>query len=147
MTAIHRGATISDIQLIDEHEAELFNFYADEFCDELAITDEVIDHAARQNNWNYPTEFDEFNLHDFFLGMCKTDIERERVTYELQLFEDRKLNKLLRWAVWFMTFVNTNNIFIGVGRGSSVSSYCLYLIGLHMVNSIECGLDPHEFLK
>jgi DNA polymerase III alpha subunit len=40
-----------------------------------------------------------------------------------------------------------NNIVWGVGRGSSVSSYILYLIGVHKVNSILYKLDINDFLR
>ena len=40
-----------------------------------------------------------------------------------------------------------NNVVWGVGRGSSVASYILYLLGVHKVDSIKYGLDIHEFLK
>jgi DNA polymerase III alpha subunit len=40
-----------------------------------------------------------------------------------------------------------NNIVWGVGRGSSVSSYVLYLLGVHRVNSLYYDLDIHEFLR
>ena len=35
----------------------------------------------------------------------------------------------------------------GVGRGSSVASYILYLIGIHKINSLKFNLDIHEFLR
>ena len=40
-----------------------------------------------------------------------------------------------------------NNIVWGVGRGSSVASYVLFLIGIHKVNSLKYNLDIKEFLK
>jgi DNA polymerase III alpha subunit len=40
-----------------------------------------------------------------------------------------------------------NNVVWGVGRGSSVASYILYLIGVHKVDSIKYNLDINEFLK
>jgi len=40
-----------------------------------------------------------------------------------------------------------NNIVWGVGRGSSVASYCLYLLGVHKINSLKFDLDIKEFLK
>ena len=39
-----------------------------------------------------------------------------------------------------------NKIVWGVGRGSSVSSYILYLLGVHKVNSIKYGLNITDFL-
>ena len=35
----------------------------------------------------------------------------------------------------------------GVGRGSSVASYILYLIGVHRIDSIKYNLDWKEFLR
>lgn len=146
--AIHRGADISRLDLIDERERDLFNYYADEFCDDIVIApDTNIDHKERQQVWRYPSEYDKLDVDKHLLDKCTTDEQRERVQYELALFRERNLMKLLLWAIWFMDYVEQNNEFIGVGRGSSVASYCLYLIGIHMIDSIEFGLDPREFLK
>jgi DNA polymerase III alpha subunit len=40
-----------------------------------------------------------------------------------------------------------NGIVWGVGRGSSVSSFVLYKLGVHRINSLYYDLDPAEFLK
>jgi len=40
-----------------------------------------------------------------------------------------------------------NNLVWGIGRGSSVASYVLYLIGVHKVDSVKYNLDIKEFLK
>ena len=40
-----------------------------------------------------------------------------------------------------------NEIIWGVGRGSSVASYVLYLLGVHRVDSMYYDLDPKEFLR
>ena len=40
-----------------------------------------------------------------------------------------------------------NNIVWGVGRGSSVSSYVLFLMGVHKVDSMKYNLDIKDFLK
>jgi DNA polymerase III alpha subunit len=40
-----------------------------------------------------------------------------------------------------------NKIVWGVGRGSSVASYVLYLIGIHKINSLKYNLDINEFLR
>jgi DNA polymerase III alpha subunit len=40
-----------------------------------------------------------------------------------------------------------NNIVWGVGRGSSVASYALYLIGVHKVDSVKYELPITEFFK
>ncbi|NDG32954.1 hypothetical protein EB118_23165, partial [bacterium] len=40
-----------------------------------------------------------------------------------------------------------NNIVWGVGRGSCVSSYILYLLNIHKIDSLKYNLDINEFFK
>ncbi len=40
-----------------------------------------------------------------------------------------------------------NEVIWGVGRGSSVASYVLYLIGIHKVDSMYYDLPINEFLR
>ena len=40
-----------------------------------------------------------------------------------------------------------NNVVWGVGRGLSVASYVLYLIGVHKIDSLYYDLDIEEFLR
>jgi len=54
---------------------------------------------------------------------------------------------LLIYLKYLVDTLRSQNIVWGVGRGSSVASYCLYLIGVHKVNSMQYNLDIHEFLK
>ena len=49
--------------------------------------------------------------------------------------------------VYLVDFMRENNIVWGVGRGSSVASYVLYLIGVHKVDSVQFDLDYHEFMR
>ena len=41
-------------------------------------------------------------------------------------------------------FMRENNIVWGVGRGSSVASYVLYLIGVHRIDPTQYGPDWRE---
>lgn len=70
-----------------------------------------------------------------------------RVWEELDEFKERGMHNLLRYMIYLVDFMRENNIVWGVGRGSSVSSYVLYLIGIHKVDSIKYGLDINEFLR
>ena len=54
---------------------------------------------------------------------------------------------LLRYMIYLVDFMRENGIVWGVGRGSSVASYVLYLIGVHKIDSIKFGLDWREFLR
>ena len=146
--ALNSGASIEDIFLISADDADEFNRAADTFSDDVKMCNEqVIDHTVRQNTWSFPSEYLDINLNEHFMSLCSTDEQRSRVTYELSLYDRLEMNNLLRWCLWFMDVVKEKHLFIGVGRGSSVASYCLYLVGLHMVDSIKYGIEPVEFFK
>lgn len=99
------------------------------------------------NEWHMPDEYKNMNIEQFLFDKCKNKEEKERVKYELSLFKQRNLYNLLKFLCYFVDTANQNNIILGVGRGSSVSSYVLYLIGIHKINSLEYDLDIKEFLK
>ena len=63
------------------------------------------------------------------------------------LFQEREAFDLLRYLKYLVDTMRKNNIVWGVGRGSSVASYVLYLIGVHKINSMYYDLDIAEFLK
>ena len=66
---------------------------------------------------------------------------------DLTEFEKRGMSDLLRYMIYLVDFMRENNIVWGVGRGSSVASYILYLIGIHSVDSMKYNLDWREFLR
>lgn len=71
----------------------------------------------------------------------------ERIQDELSLYKSFELFPILRTLIYIINTLDTNNVVWGVGRGSSVSSYVLYLIGVHDVDSVEYELDIREFLR
>ena len=71
----------------------------------------------------------------------------ERVIAELQLFRQHNMIDLLRYLKYLVDTMRENNIVWGVGRGSSVASYVLYLLGVHRIDSMYYELDPAEFLR
>ena len=81
------------------------------------------------------------------LSLCSSDAELQRVGEELLLYQERNLFDLLRFMKYLVDTLRKNNIVWGVGRGSSVSSYILYLLGVHKINSMYYDLDIKEFLK
>ena len=100
-----------------------------------------------QSVWRMPEEYVKLDIARWVLDQCKTDPELQRVADELLLFQERDLFNLLRWLKYFVDTMRTNNVVWGVGRGSSVASYVLYLIGVHKINSMYYDLDISEFLK
>lgn len=100
-----------------------------------------------QSNWHMPTEYLNLDIYNWILDQCKTTAEIERVNYELLLFQERNLLTLLKYLKYMVDIFRKNNIIWGVGRGSSVASYVLYLIGVHKIDSLKYNLDIREFLK
>jgi DNA polymerase III alpha subunit len=88
-----------------------------------------------------------FDIVDYVFSLCKTDDENKRVEEELTLFAQYNLIELLCYLKYLVDTMRSNNIIWGVGRGSSVASYVLYLLGVHKVDSMKYGLDIREFLK
>jgi DNA polymerase III alpha subunit len=105
------------------------------------------EHAQRAATWFVPDEFKAIDVRHYLLDKCKTVVEVERVNMEMDLFEERQLIPLLQLMIYLIDHFRKNKIVWGVGRGSSVTSFCLFLIGVHKVNPITFNLDVHDFLK
>lgn len=117
------------------------NYYA-----EPNITIEDFDYA-NQSNWYIPDNYLEFDPLEYCLNKCTNDAEIERVCLEYVEFESRQLIRVLQWAKYFVDTCTTHNVLWGVGRGSSVSCFLLYLIGINKINPLTYNLHYNEFLK
>jgi DNA polymerase III alpha subunit len=100
-----------------------------------------------QSEWFMPEEYKNMDIFSWLEQRTKTLEELERVEEEFKEFEKRNMLEILCYMVYLVDFMRENNIVWGVGRGSSVASYILYLIGVHRINSIQYGLDWREFLR
>jgi DNA polymerase III alpha subunit len=87
------------------------------------------------------------DIAQWLLDQCQTQEELQRVGKELLLYQERELFSLLKQLKYIVDTWRENNIVWGVGRGSSVASYILYLLGVHKINSIYYDLDIEEFLR
>jgi DNA polymerase III alpha subunit len=103
--------------------------------------------TQQQSSWYMPAEYQQLDIAVWLLDQCQTDAERQRVGQELLLYAERDLLPLLQYLKYLVDTLRVNNIVWGVGRGSSVASYALYLLGVHKVNSMYYDLDITEFLK
>lgn len=101
----------------------------------------------QQQKWYMPEKYKELDIAQWLLSQCRTDPELQRVGEELLLYQERDLFNLLRYLKYFVDTMRKNNVVWGLGRGSSVASYVLYLIGVHKINSMYYDLDIKEFLK
>jgi DNA polymerase III alpha subunit len=69
------------------------------------------------------------------------------VQTEYDMFEKKEFIKVLQFLIYFIDILRANNIVWGVGRGSSVASFCLFLIGVHKINPLLYNLNISEFLR
>lgn len=101
----------------------------------------------RQQAWFMPEQYQKLDIAEHLLHLCKTPDQLQRVAQELLMFQERNMFDLLRYLKYLVDTFRKHDIVWGVGRGSSVASYVLYLLGVHRVDSIFYELDPSEFLR
>ncbi len=97
--------------------------------------------------WHMPDKYYQINVLQWLLDKCQNDEEKMRVQAEYDLFEKKKFIRVLQFLIYFVNTLRENNIVWGVGRGSSVASFCLFLIGVHKINPLLYNLDITEFLR
>jgi DNA polymerase III alpha subunit len=104
-----------------------------------------------QGHWFMPDEYKNLDVWKYLVNKCEEKNQWpekiSRITAEYREFESRKMIPLLQYIIYLVDFMREHNIVWGVGRGSSVASYVLYLIGIHKINSIQYDLDWREFLR
>jgi DNA polymerase III alpha subunit len=103
------------------------------------------------NKWSMPDEFRNLDMLEYLLSKLPNSdpasVEHKRVLQEYSMFQQRGMIPVLQFLTYLVQVCEKENIVLGVGRGSSVASYCLYLIGVHRMDSIKYDLDIKEFLK
>lgn len=109
-------------------------------------TREQFDHRCR-NTWFMPEKYKQLDIAEYVLSKCSNPEQLQRCGEELLLYQERELFDLLRYLVYLVDVMKENNVIWGVGRGSSVASYVLYLIGVHRIDSMFYDLNIEEFLR
>lgn len=144
------NVNVDDIMLIEQ-----FNKAKTENADHVAsitkfqspdISIEEFD-SSNQSSWFMPDEYKNMEIDAYIISLCKTDEELTRVADELDLFYQHGMMEVLKYLKYLVDTMRSNNIVWGIGRGSAVASYCLYLLGAHKIDSLKYNLDIHEFLK
>lgn len=155
LEAMLRGHTIADSFVDDAEEVALYNKNATRYLNTNESLFETLSenipfeeyHKALSECWFMPKEYADLNVEEYIFNKCETEEETSRVVAELELYQKNDLFDLLRFLIYLVDYMREHNIVWGVGRGSSVSSYCLYLIGIHKIDSIKYKLSMDEFLR
>ena len=150
-----QGKNISHLNVVFDEEIELFEKYQTELLptpvtflgapEETLTFDEF--HSKCAEEWIFPVVYQQIDVKTWLLDKCKTQQQIDRVEEEYKLYEERDLIMLLRLFIFLIDYMRRNKFVWGVGRGSSVSSYILFLIGVHRVDSLKYGFDIRDYLK
>jgi hypothetical protein len=99
-----------------------------------------------QSEWFMPNDAKNFDIESHIISITPVGSE-QRVQEELAAFKQHGYLNLLKFLHYLVQNMRSSNMLWGVGRGSSVASYVLYLLGVHRIDSIQYGLDWREFLR
>lgn len=132
----------------DSRSIQEFNKWANAYDIDQITTDTVnIDHNNNQKIWKMPKKYKELDIVSHIKSLCNTSEQHDRVDLELSLYSERNMLDVLRYLVYLVDTMRENGVIWGLGRGSSVASYVLFLLKIHRVDSLRFNLDIHEFLK
>jgi len=132
-----------DIEQLEQVAGFTFQRF-NEQLDQISIED--FD-SALQSDWFMPSEYRDFDVEAWCLDRCTTPEQIKRVKDEMDAYKERGMIPLLQWTKHFVDTCNENGIVWGVGRGSSVASFVLFLLGVHQIDSVKYNLDWQEFLR
>ena len=141
---LYRGKDITDVAFDD---ISLVNKFASEL-ELLPISN--ISNISKE--FNIPLHYKELDVEEFIHSKMPASgqdvkIKTARVDMELAMYKERGLYPILQLLIYIIDTMRKHNLVWGVGRGSSVSSYVLYILGVHKVDSYKYNLDIKEFLK
>ena len=144
--ALINGKVLVDRPIPFSEKLELTNVPKLTVYRELEETLQDFD-SRMQNSWLMPDQYKDMDIAKWVLDQCVSDEEVERAGQELIMFAERDLLPLLQYLKYLVDTMRENKIVWGVGRGSSVASFVLFIIGVHKINSLKYKLSVTEFLK
>ena len=98
------------------------------------------------NNWFMPDSYKNMDIEEYLINICPKE-NYARIMEELVEYKKRNLLPLLKQMKYIVDTLRKNNVVWGVGRGSSVASYVLHLLGVHKIDSIKYDIPLNEFFK
>lgn len=116
------------------------------------------DSVINSNEWKMPEQYKRMSLKDIScrlldrqeeLGLDddQYDVRILRIKSELMSYREINMLDMIRLMCYIVDTMSAANQIWGVGRGSSVSSYVLFLIGVHDIDSVKYDLDFTDFVK
>lgn len=152
---ILQGKNIGHLNVIKDEEIELYEKFQSQLLHNTTVFLDAPDesltfddfHMERADEWIFPDKYQQIDVHAWLLNKCNTQAQIDRINEEYIMYKDRDLIMLLRLFIFLVDYMREHKFIWGVGRGSSVSSYILYLIGVHRVDSLRYGFSISDYLK
>jgi len=151
---ILEGKSIDGAIIDDKYERDLFNSNVEailgtecQLQSETVGVDLAAYHSKNIRTWFMPDKYAQLDVRSYVTHLCNNQSELDRVNMEYGMYEERDLIDILRFFIYFVDHLREHKIVWGVGRGSSVASYILFLIGIHKIDSLKYDLNITEFLK
>lgn len=153
---LYRSKDLCNYEFVETDDIKLYNQQC-EMLDIMGVSVLLETDIDRPSIFNIPQHYRELDVEQYVKHLVLQQPAAEihglpvnpaaRVEEELALYKARNLYPVLQLMIYIVDTMRKNNLVWGVGRGSSVSSYVLFLIGIHKINSIKYNLDIKEFLK
>lgn len=151
---VNLSSTYQNILYVDEMNDEVYRFNKNvPKSSHITIKTQC---GQLTHDWVIPCEYKALDIIEYICdkhvkmttGLTITEIDKRdyRLISELALYKKYGLLDILRPIIWIINTLSEANVVYGVGRGSSVSSYVLYVIGVHDVDSYHYDLDINDFL-
>jgi DNA polymerase III alpha subunit len=104
--------------------------------------------------WVIPDKYKYLDLAEHLIGLAER-VERDslyeqrlqRLAEEIDLYLSLGYHDLLKALIYVVDELTRCHVVWGVGRGSSCSSYLLYLLGLHEVDAVKYEIPITDFIR
>lgn len=96
--------------------------------------------------WFIPSEYKNMDIEEYLINLCPKE-NYQRLIEELDLYKKHDMIIVLKSMKYLVDTMKKYDIVWGVGRGSSVASYVLFLLGVHRIDSVKYCLSINEFFK
>jgi len=144
-----RGVPLEKINVTEmNEEVEKFNQFSQKKIGKKEKLEEI------SFKWSLPDHYKYMNVEEYLLNLSekivKDDLYEERLNrlaIEIELFKNLQLEDVLKVIIFVVDEFTRQKVTWGVGRGSSCSSYILYLIGLHDIDPVLYDIEIHDFLR
>lgn len=146
---------IIELAYMNQLQGAMFEWQDAQALTQFSQVSERLDHwpfeprapDVQDRTWFTPPEYQCINLSDHVLSRCTTQEQLERAQWELRMIQELDAEHIFLHLIYLVDEWRKHDLVWGIGRGSSVSCFVLYVIGINKINPLDYDLDPREFFK